>query len=108
MNLLPCECLISSEKSWKCRLNSRLSLRLAASDLEESLTINAKGLLKRTISAFLPRHWLRLTHPRCDRCKSRKSKCVGLDSGRCQRCFRDGRICKLTKYKIEQDVLDFA
>ncbi|KAL3461180.1 fungal-specific transcription factor domain-containing protein [Aspergillus heterothallicus] len=33
----------------------------------------------------------------CDRCKLRKSKCVGLDSGRCQRCSRDGRICKLTK-----------
>ncbi|KAL2783726.1 fungal-specific transcription factor domain-containing protein [Aspergillus keveii] len=33
----------------------------------------------------------------CDRCKSRKSKCVGLGSGRCQRCSRDGRICKLTK-----------
>ncbi|KAL2844151.1 fungal-specific transcription factor domain-containing protein [Aspergillus pseudoustus] len=33
----------------------------------------------------------------CDRCKSRKSKCVGLESGRCQRCSRDGRICKLTK-----------
>ncbi|KAL2818033.1 fungal-specific transcription factor domain-containing protein [Aspergillus granulosus] len=33
----------------------------------------------------------------CDRCKSRKSKCVGLETGRCQRCSRDGRICELTK-----------
>ncbi|RDW76467.1 Zn(II)2Cys6 transcription factor [Aspergillus mulundensis] len=34
----------------------------------------------------------------CDRCKARKSKCVGVDTGRCQRCTRDDRVCNVTKY----------
>ncbi|KAL4916205.1 hypothetical protein BDW62DRAFT_212085 [Aspergillus aurantiobrunneus] len=38
----------------------------------------------------------------CDRCKARKSKCVGVSSGRCQRCTRDDRICRLTKYYPSQ------
>ncbi|KAL4871615.1 hypothetical protein BDV12DRAFT_206303 [Aspergillus spectabilis] len=33
----------------------------------------------------------------CDRCKARKSKCVGVATGRCQRCIRDDRVCKLSK-----------
>ncbi|KAL5339326.1 fungal-specific transcription factor domain-containing protein [Aspergillus crustosus] len=36
----------------------------------------------------------------CDRCKSRKSKCVGLSSGRCQRCTRDDRVCQLSKHDL--------
>ncbi|KAL4881244.1 fungal-specific transcription factor domain-containing protein [Aspergillus karnatakaensis] len=36
----------------------------------------------------------------CDRCKARKSKCVGVATGRCQRCTRDDRVCKLSKYSI--------
>ncbi|KAL4742946.1 fungal-specific transcription factor domain-containing protein [Aspergillus similis] len=33
----------------------------------------------------------------CDRCKARKSKCVGVNTGRCQRCARDDRPCKITR-----------
>ncbi|KAL4755057.1 hypothetical protein BDW72DRAFT_212511 [Aspergillus terricola var. indicus] len=33
----------------------------------------------------------------CDRCKARKSKCVGVNTGRCQRCARDDWPCKITR-----------
>ncbi|KAL3476895.1 hypothetical protein BJX99DRAFT_258016 [Aspergillus californicus] len=41
----------------------------------------------------------------CDRCKARKSKCVGIDTGRCQRCIRDNRPCKLPTRR-DTNVLD--
>ncbi|KAL4905955.1 hypothetical protein BDW74DRAFT_184915 [Aspergillus multicolor] len=63
-------------------------------------TIEPQGTPRRLKSRRVPDDKRKRAVQACDRCKARKSKCVGVNTGRCQRCARDDRVCNVTKYYL--------